>query len=1062
MEFTKNYIRSLAADDVSYARGVQCFKKGAVKNVRASSDLMTYRADVAEAHTYKVSIERAKEAEPVYSCNCAEAVEKKGACRHIVAVLSFLEHYQAKKNEDTILDARQKQAVMLLRYFKEQAGTLVYGQTFSIAVNIRIPKLLSMKSGFVYLSIRAGAERFYKVQNLKRFLSQYQAGEAIRLGKEFEFVHGESRFDHASQKILKFFLELYEIEALLGKEQGSGLFQKNEAVLSLQLFLSFLSRTDGQTFTLDINGNIYEGVAYKNSNPRMVFELLMENDVLSLECDRKYHTIPLSADGQLLLQENVLYHPEREFCINYIPFYQGFLSSSEPMVFEGENKNLFLEYVLPKIHQTMEIAIPASIADRYVMEPLSVELYLDTEEASVTAELFFIYKNIRFNPLLGDIRKNVILVRNKQEENAFLEKLGEYHFRAEDSRFVLSAEEEIYRFLTEGVTELSGCCTLYYSEKFQKVKVKHAGTLGTSVHFSSGISLLDLEISYENVPAEELRALFRSLKLRKKYHRLKDGSFIDLTQASFQEEAGWLFSMGGQEMEIKDSRISLPAWYAPYLAEVLPEKTTYLGSFGELKKLLEEISNPSGLADDLPAGLKGKLRPYQETGCRWMNHLGYYGFGGILADDMGLGKTVQALSYMALHKGCHLVVCPTSLLYNWQEEVFKFLPSIRCGLVTGLPKEREELLLKALEYDLLITSYPLLRRDMEHYGKIKFHSMFIDEAQFIKNPKSLNARAVKSIQAVHRFAITGTPIENSLSELWSIFDFIMPGYLKKHSYFVEHYEKPVIRNQDKKALDDLNRHIRPFILRRMKKEVLKELPDKVETRMYADMTQEQKLLYLSYLDHMKHEIGMQTSQEFSRNRMKILAMLTRLRQICCHPSTFVKEYEGGSGKLSMLEEITENIIESGHRVLVFSQFTSMLSLIAESFEEKDISYFYLDGTTRTADRMEYVRRFNEGERNVFLISLKAGGTGLNLTGADTVIHYDPWWNPAVEEQASDRVYRIGQKNKVQIIRLITKDSIEEKILRLKEKKKSLSDSVIQSDEVFLEKMTKEELLGILE
>ena len=1062
MEFTKSYIRSLASDDVSYARGVRYFKKGAVKNVRVSSDLMTYRADVEGEHTYQVSIGKAKEANPVYSCNCAEAVEKKGACRHIVALMSFLEHYQAQKSEEAILDARQKQTVKLLRYFKEQAAPLVYGETFSIFVNVRIPKLLSMKSGSVYLSIKAGNERMYKVQNLRKFLAQYEGKESIHLGKEFEFLPGESRFDHASQKVMKFLLELYEMEVLLGKEAGNGIFQKNEAVISLPLFLSFLSQTGESSFVLDINGNIYEDVTYKNSNPEMVFELLMENDVLTLECDRKYHTIPLSADGQLLLQENVLYHPEREFCVNYIPFYQGFLSSQEPMVFEGGNKNLFLEYVLPKIRQTMEIAIPAVIADRYVMEPLSIELYLDTAGTSILAELFFIYKNIRFNPLAGDIQKNVILVRSKQEENAFLEKLGEYHFRVKENRFVLSVEEEIYRFLTEGIAKLTECCTLYYSEDFQKVKVKHAGTLGTSVHFSSGISLLDLEISYENVPAEELRALFHSLKLRKKYHRLKDGSFIDLTQESFQEETSWLLSMGGQETKIRNQRISLPSWYAPYLAEVLPEKTTYLGSTGELQKLLEDISNPSGLKDALPETLKGRLRPYQETGCRWMNHLGYYGFGGILADDMGLGKTVQALSYMAMHEGCHLVVCPTSLLYNWQEEVFKFLPSIRCGLITGMPKEREELLSKASEYDLLITSYPLLRRDMGHYEKIEFHSMFIDEAQFIKNPKSLNARAVKSIKAAHRFAITGTPIENSLSELWSIFDFIMPGYLKKHGYFVEHYEKPVIRNQDREALEDLNRHIRPFILRRMKKEVLKELPDKVETKMYADMTQEQHLLYLSYLDHMKHEIGMQTSQEFSRNRMKILAMLTRLRQICCHPSTFVKEYEGGSGKLSMLEEITENIIESGHRVLIFSQFTSMLSLIAESFEEKDISYFYLDGATKTADRMEYVRSFNEGERNVFLISLKAGGTGLNLTGADTVIHYDPWWNPAVEEQASDRVYRIGQKNKVQIIRLITKDSIEEKILKLKEKKKALSESVIQADEVFLEKMTKEELLGILE
>ena len=375
----------------------------------------------------------------------------------------------------------------------------------------------------------------------------------------------------------------------------------------------------------------------------------------------------------------------------------------------------------------------------------------------------------------------------------------------------------------------------------------------------------------------------------------------------------------------------------------------------------------------------------------------------------------------------------------------------------GTPIERKEIIEQYKDIDVLITSYPLIRRDVSTYETIDFHTVFIDEAQFIKNDSSLNAKSVKRLQAKHKYALTGTPIENSLSELWSIFDFIMPGFLGSHFKFVEQYEKPIL-NEDKEALEDLHLHISPFILRRMKKDVLTELPDKYESKMLTELSEDQKKLYMSYLDNIRNEIHTELSEGgLDKSRMKILAALTRLRQICCHPSTFLDNYQGGSGKLDLLMELVSEAIAGDHRILIFSQFTSMLRIIEEDLKEMNIEYFYLEGSTPTQERNESVKRFNNGEGKVFLISLKAGGTGLNLVGADTVIHYDPWWNPAVEDQATDRVYRIGQQNKVHVLKLITKGTIEEKIFKLQRKKKDLSDSIISSKEVFINKLSREEL-----
>ncbi|MGN0991402.1 MAG: DEAD/DEAH box helicase, partial [Candidatus Ventricola sp.] len=419
------------------------------------------------------------------------------------------------------------------------------------------------------------------------------------------------------------------------------------------------------------------------------------------------------------------------------------------------------------------------------------------------------------------------------------------------------------------------------------------------------------------------------------------------------------------------------------------------------------------------------------------------------ADDMGLGKTIQALAMLLREQELGrpvraLVVCPASLQLNWLAEAQRFAPSLTARSLMGPAQERTELI--GGEVNILMTSYDQLRRDVQAYEHVEFTHVLLDEAQNIKNAASQAARAVKTLKSQHRFAMTGTPIENRLSELWSIFDFLMPGYLGTYKKFKERFEAPVVREADEQARENLHLLVAPFILRRMKKDVLTDLPEKVETVMSSELTAEQRKLYIAYAAKLKEdsEGGLLSGQD----KMKMLAGLTRLRQLCCDPRLCLENYKGGSGKLTQLLEVVQDALSGGHRILLFSQFTSMLSLIGEALAGEGIAYFTLTGETDKETRMELVRQFNEGGADVFLISLKAGGTGLNLTGADVVIHYDPWWNVSAQNQATDRAYRIGQTKGVQVIRLIASDTVEEHILKIQERKKALGDGVLLGEENF--------------
>ena len=434
---------------------------------------------------------------------------------------------------------------------------------------------------------------------------------------------------------------------------------------------------------------------------------------------------------------------------------------------------------------------------------------------------------------------------------------------------------------------------------------------------------------------------------------------------------------------------------------------------------------------------------------------------------MGLGKTLQIIALLTSevkNKTTSIVVCPSTLVLNWKSEIEKWSNSIKVLIVRGTAEERIKKINNYQNYDLVITSYDLLKRDIDNYNDKYFKYIIADEAQYIKNSLTQNATSLKSLKGEIKFALTGTPIENSVAELWSIFDFIMPGYLYNYNKFKKKFEEPILKLEDKEVLTRLKKLISPFILRRVKKDVLTELPDKNITVMKNEMDEEQQKIYLSYLAQTKKEIAEELNDNsFEKSKFKILMLLTRLRQICCHPSLFLENYKGSSGKLKQCIDLVTDAIESGHKILIFSSYTSMFEIIENELKKLKINYFKLVGDTPVSKRIEMVENFNNNESvKVFLISLKAGGTGLNLTSADIVIHYDPWWNVSSENQATDRAYRIGQKNSVQVYKLITSDSIEEKINKMQERKEKLSKDILSTEETFISKMSKEEILNLFE
>lgn len=655
--------------------------------------------------------------------------------------------------------------------------------------------------------------------------------------------------------------------------------------------------------------------------------------------------------------------------------------------------------------------------------------------------------------------------RNRTAEQIFLNRLKPWFNIYTPQELRADEEASMYNLLKTGIPALQDVAEVYVSDALKRMNL-----VTNRPRFKVGVSvkhdLLQLDLVPENVSLDQLADILNHYDPKKKFYRLRNGAFIepdkdlgDLEQLRAQ--------LGLSAAQLKKGTVQLPKYRAYYLSreqEEDPEaqKFDFDESFGSLVRDMKDTSEKNYPLPDIHA----QLRPYQIEGYRWLCALRDNGFGGLLADEMGLGKTLETIAFLAARSrdGRTLIVCPASVVYNWGSEVRRFAPQLECRLITGTMEMRHEKIKEAGPNDILITSYDSMKRDMEVYDAMDFAFEVIDEAQYIKNPDTQAAQAVKGIHAGFRIALTGTPIENRLSELWSIFDYLLPGYLYNYTRFRDEYENPVVRDGDEGTELRLKQMIEPFVLRRLKSDVLKDLPPKIEEVKYAALEDTQKQLYDATVAQLKLMLERQSDEEFRENKIAVLAQLTRLRQICCDPGLVFDHYDGNSAKKDLALDMVQEAIEGGHKVLLFSQFTSMLDLLMRKLKENGINYYLLEGKTPKEERARLVTAFQDPSNRdvpVFCISLKAGGTGLNLTAADIVIHYDPWWNVSVENQASDRVHRIGQKNVVTVEKLIMKDTVEERILQLQTEKSDLADRILSGDGFSSARLTRQDLLNLL-
>ncbi len=756
----------------------------------------------------------------------------------------------------------------------------------------------------------------------------------------------------------------------------------------------------------------------------------------------------------------------------------------------------FVENSLPELSRYAEVANMHVIED-FVTLPftggISAVCELSFLNGELEAVLHFLYGEnkipavstyLTFEDVMSFVSEEGILARNLVEERKILEDLfQDFLFSSETGVFISKSEKKIVEFMTDIIPRNQHRVKFHCPQNLLDQFIYDKSTFTLHLQHTDRIDVYEIDLKVHGALKNvRLDTLWECMATRKAFIELdaprpkaKKGSegssrmskilVLDLDRISGVVK---MFDELGIEV-LEDHILKRPLWSLANIDashfEKLPVKFSITDKLVDIRKQM--IGEKLLAFSEVPKNVDATLRSYQLEGVKWLERLRSMYLNGILADDMGLGKTLQAIVAISQHNkkkkaAPAIIVCPTSLLYNWKEEFAKFNSSLKTAVVDGIPTNRKKIIENVQDYDVVITSYTLLQKDIENYKTIAFSYAILDEAQRIKNRGTRNAKSVKMVQADHRLILSGTPIENSLDELWSLFDFLMPGFLSTYERFVEKYVR-VTGAELTQNLDYLKKKVSPFILRRMKSDVLDDLPPVSEIVYHCQLSEVQQELYRSYAQSARDELVKLVQRDgFDRVQIHVLATLTRLKQICCHPAIFAKEKAepGDSAKYDMLLDLLQSLVEGKHKTVIFSQYTRMLQIMKEDFEQMGIRFAYLDGSSK--NRLEVVKKFNEDESiSVFLVSLKAGGTGLNLVGADTVIHYDMWWNPAVESQATDRVHRLGQKNSVSAYKLITLGSIEEKIAEMQKRKKGLVKKVVSCDDEAIAKLTWEDVLELL-
>lgn len=1096
-----------ASTDADYRKGQDIFLiDKRIKNFETDINTLTgtpmITATVLDAdgseHETQVSIDE-DESQIVGSlCSCSDFYQSEGLCCHCVAILL---KYISRRHIQTSFPSKKQNRIgqtLIESYIHQSSGSHYPAEASETKVLIELEPILHKQYHKLSVDFKIGTGKKYVIKDLLEFARLIRQGELFQYGKNLKFFHEPEAFTSESRNMLAFIMQrIEEYEYHFHCVQDSTYrFQTMKALRYLPLSPTavdmFLNMMIGHTLQLDLDDHI-RPIYVTDGDPELTLELKAEDsDTYHLTIEDCL--ILSGARTFWILKDKILYRCSEAFKKDMQPYLTE-LNRQKVREITLSEKQLrpFYGSVLKHLEAHTDFHTEGVDLTGYEPPEAHFSIYLDNPaENIISCTAYARYGEETFSLATPISCEDGF--RDAAMENRILTAIQTYFqpaavsgnedFPVADADFIISHDDQAaFLFLEQGLPHFYELAEVFISSNMKRIRILSAPRTAVGVSVSNG--LLEIDIHSDSLPYEELAGILNSYRRRQKYYKLKSGEFLKLENNSLSVLSELADGLRLSEQAIRGGRISVPLYRASYIDAVLTSHNSDMQSHRDryFKSLIRDMKSVADSDYEVPDAMKPILRDYQKTGYRWLCTIAQLGFGGILADDMGLGKTLQIITLLeharleaisktvdltenASHTACpspvSLIVCPSSLVYNWDSEIEHFAPNLKTLLITGTAQERQELLTHYADYDVLITSYDMLKRDIASYDNLHFHYQIIDEAQYIKNHRTQAARSVCSIHSVTRFALTGTPIENRLSELWSIFEYLMPGFLYPYAYFRSELEQPIVENKDKIAATRLQQLVRPFIMRRLKTDVLKELPDKLEHAVYAQMTDEQNKLYTANALKLQKDLEQQSDSMFKTSKIQILAELTKLRQLCCDPSLIYQNYHGGSAKLDTCIQLIENAMAGGHKILLFSQFTSMLDVIERRLKTEHILYYRLDGSTKSEQRTRLVNAFNENKIPVFLISLKAGGTGLNLTGADIVIHYDPWWNAAAQNQATDRAHRIGQTHTVTVYKLIARHTIEEKILELQENKKALSDQILSEEGVTASQLTKEELLQILQ
>ena len=1049
--FTLSKARAAIGNASQFARGSAYVQEGCVSRVtvRETDSGLFYEGDIAagkQALHASFEYDPKEDAFGAIRCSCRESAPGGQGCRHAAALMIAVcggagEPVGPREGGDfmtELLDASR--ARPRARMAVQEEPVRLY------------PQLCRVSETEMVLSLKIGRTRPYVVRSMAEFAERANKREAAVYGRELTFSHQEEELAGGDAALFGQIVMLASREDCINggelKLSGTALDQTMRLMIGREVEVK---REDGSMCHAHVTvGDLLLPIEIEKIDARAQLRVGVGDTVKGASGAYQF------AEGKIICAFGGAFSRTADL-LRIGAAYPDGVRFGEEMLDEVCSR-----LILPA---KAGIAVKAgqSVLAAHTPTPAKAKLFVDMAgDKRLTCRVAFDYcgTEVSADGEYPHIRRDEALEEDVRAETArlFPEKLSswEYVFDGDDaSQFDL---------LSKRLSGLERVGEIMVSKRLTKMNVKRPRTM--SFGLVQQDEKLKLKADLGGYTQEELTAALAAYREKREYVRLESGTFVSGEALEQAAEAAQVLDGLDLTAEQAEAGAEVPMSRAMYLDAALKKRESIkLSAPKTVTDWVKRLEDAQNTKVEQPKGLRAQLRDYQKTGLCWLSALCQSGFSGILADDMGLGKTIQALAMLQLdHEAGKpvraLVVCPASLQLNWLSEAKKFVPDLTSRALLGAAGERVQQITAADAPHILITSYDQLRRDVQAYEGIEFTHVLLDEAQNIKNAASQAARAVKTIRSKNRFAMTGTPIENRLSELWSIFDFLMPGYLGTYKKFKERYEAPVVQRADEKARENLHLLVAPFILRRMKKDVLTDLPEKVETVMTSEMTAEQKKIYTAHIAQLqKDSKGLLSG---GREQIEMLAELTRLRQLCCDPRLCLENYHGGSGKLMQLLEVVREALGAGHRILLFSQFTSMLELIGEALDGAGVGYLVLTGETDKETRMELVQQFNAGDPDVFLISLKAGGTGLNLTGADVVIHYDPWWNVSAQNQATDRAYRIGQTRGVQVIKLIASDSVEEHILNIQERKRALSDGVLLGEENLftMDADTLREVLGI--